>query len=111
MKTKKAKQAPERLLPVHPGRILRIQVLEARGLTQTEFALATGLPVSRINDLVKERRGLTMDSAIRIATVVGTDVELWLNLQASYDKEIAMLAKGKEYAALKPLPLPLEQAA
>ena len=103
MKTKKSKT--ERLANVHPGRIIRKEVLEARGMSQTELAQATGLPVSRINDLVKERRGITADSAIRLARALGTSVELWLNLQQSYDLEEAMLAKHKEYDSLVQLPM------
>lgn len=95
----------ERLANVHPGRIIRKEVLEARGMSQTALANATGLPVSRINDLVKERRGITADSAIRLSRALGTSVELWLNLQQSYDMEEAMLAKEKEYDSLVQLPL------
>ncbi len=95
----------KRLANVRPGRILRKEVLEARGMTQSQLAVATGLPVSRINDLVKERRGITADSAIRLARALGTSVELWLNLQQSYDMEEAMLAKEDEYDSILQLPM------
>ena len=101
MSTKKSKV--ERLPNIHPGRILRKEVLEGRGISQTHLAEATGLPVSRINDLVKGRRGMTVDSAIRLSRALGTSVELWLNLQRSFDLEEAMLAREKEYDALVPL--------
>jgi antitoxin HigA-1 len=94
---------------IHPGHLLRKYVLEERKLTQSAFAAMTGLPVSRINDIIKGRRGITMDMALRFGKVIGTGEQLWLNLQASYDRAIALEAKGPEYAALKPLPL--EQAA
>lgn len=97
------KPKPARLPNIHPGRILRKEVLEARGITQTKLAEATGLPVSRINDLVRERRGITVDSAIRLSKALGTSVDLWLNLQRSYDLEEAQLARAKEYATLQPL--------
>ena len=103
--TKKAADA-ERLPNIHPGRIIRTQVLDARGLTQSQLAKATGLPISRINDLINERRGITVDSAIRLGKALGLPPQFWINLQVSYDMEEAMLAKQKEYSAIKPLPLP-----
>ena len=91
---------------VHPGRILRIYYLEELGISQTQFAQLTGLPVSRVNDIVKERRGITADAAIRIGKVLGTDEPFWLNLQTSYERALAWQAKGSEYARLRPLPVP-----
>lgn len=91
---------------VHPGRILRIYYLEDRGISQTQFAQLTGLPVSRINDIVKERRGITMDAAIRIGKVLDTEEQFWLNLQNSYERALAWQAKGTEYAKIRPLPIP-----
>lgn len=85
-------------LSVHPGKILRQEILEARNISQSQLAQATGLPVSRINDLVKERRGITVDSAIRLSKALGTSVDLWLNLQRSYDLEEAEKSKGAEYS-------------
>jgi addiction module HigA family antidote len=90
---------------IHPGVILKKHYLDGLDLTQREFAQRTGLPVSRINDILKGRRGITMDAAIRLGTVLGTTEQLWLNLQASYDRHCAMEAKGAEYAALRPLNL------
>lgn len=99
------KASPELLPNVHPGKILRTEVLEARGISQTALAAATGLPVSRINDLVKERRGITVDSAIRLARALGTSPQLWLGLQIDYEMEEAMRSKGPEYTRIKALPL------
>lgn len=87
---------------------MRKEILEARGIRQSQLAAATGLPVSRINDLIKERRGITVDSAIRLGKALGTSTELWLNLQRAYDLEIAVQAKGDEYEGIKPM---LQQAA
>jgi addiction module HigA family antidote len=102
-KTKQRSATAKRLPSVHPGRILRNEILAARGITQSQLAASTGLPVSRINDLVKERRGVTVDSAIRLGKALGTSTELWLNLQRAYDLEEALQAKGGEYADIKPL--------
>ncbi len=90
---------------IHPGHLLKKYVIDAYGLTQSAFAQRTGLPVSRINDIIKGRRGITMDAASRIAAVLGTTDQFWLNLQASYDRHCAIEAKGAEYAKLKPLPV------
>ncbi|MDP1587075.1 MAG: HigA family addiction module antitoxin [Prosthecobacter sp.] len=97
---------PERLPNPHPGRILRKHFLEPLELTQAALAAATALPQSRITELIKERRGITVDSAIRLARVLGPHPQFWIGLQAQYDLEEAMLAKGKEYDALKRHPLP-----
>ena len=104
-KSKKRTAVPVRLPSIHPGRILRKEILEANSITQTQLADATGLPVSRINDLVKERRGITVDSAIRLGKALGTSTELWLNLQRAYDLEEAEKSKGTEYRQIKLLPL------
>lgn len=102
-KAKQRSSTAERLPSIHPGRILRNEILTARGITQSQLAASTGLPVSRINDLVKERRGITVDSAIRLGKALGTSTELWLNLQRAYDLEEALRAKGGEYEGIKPL--------
>jgi len=105
---------PVRGLPlpkIHPGVILRKYVLEERGLSQSQFAVSTGMSVSRINDIIKGRRGLTMDAVLRFAKVLGTSEGFWLNLQAAYDRAEALEAKAAEYAQLKPLPVPSREAA
>jgi len=104
-KSKKSVAVATRLPSIHPGRILRKEILEANSITQTQLAEATGLPVSRINGLVKERRGITVDSAIRLGKALGTSTELWLNLQRAYDLEEAEKTKGTEYLQIKLLPL------
>lgn len=105
VKPKKSAVVSARLPSIHPGRILRKEILEENGITQTQLATATGLPVSRINDLVKERRGITVDSAIRLGKALGTSTELWLNLQRAYDLEEAEKTRGSEYRQIKPLSL------
>lgn len=117
MKTKspmKSTSIPARDLPrapVHPGRILKKFILEDRSLTQMAFAAATGVPVSRINDIINQRRGITVDAAIRFGRALGMTEDFWLNLQTNYERACAMQAKGSEYAKIKPLPLPLPVAA
>ncbi len=95
----------------HPGRILRRHFLEPLAMTQVQLAAATGLPTSRITELLKERRAITADTAIRLARVLGPHPQFWIGLQSQYDLEAAILAKGKEYDALKRHPQPTTAAA
>ena len=112
MKTVKSISVKGLPLPkIHPGVILRKYVLDERKLSQSEFAAITGMSVSRINDIIKGRRSLTMDAVIRFAKVLGTSEGFWLNLQAAYDRAQAVEAKAAEYAQLKPLPAPALEAA
>lgn len=111
MKKPTTKSQPvERLANPHPGKLLRKFFLEPLGMTQSQLAEATGLPASRITELVKERRGITVDSAIRLARVLGPHPRFWLGLQSDYDMEQAVKERGGEYDALKRF-VPSEQAA
>ncbi len=112
MKTKTSIPAKNLSRPkIHPGTILRKHVLETRKLSQTVFAQYTGLPVSRINEIINGKRGITMDAVIRFAKVLGTSEGFWINLQAAYDRAVAVETKAAEYAHLKTLPLPVPEAA
>jgi addiction module HigA family antidote len=110
MKSKAPTQATRQLSNPHPGRLLRKFFLEPLGMTQSQLAAATGLPPSRITEVVKERRGITVDSAIRLARVLGPHPQFWLGLQADYDMEEAVKERGREYDSLKRF-VPAEQAA
>ena len=79
----------DRLPPIHPGEILREEFLVPLGMTAHELALALRVPATRINDIVKERRGITADTALRLSRYFGTTAKFWLNLQASYELEVA----------------------
>jgi addiction module HigA family antidote len=74
---------------VHPGEILLKDWLEPMGLSQYALAKAIGVPPRRINEIVKGLRGITVDTALRLATYFGTDAQSWLNLQNHYDTELA----------------------
>jgi antitoxin HigA-1 len=91
---------------IHPGIILKKYFLDDRQLSQSRFAEATGLPVSRINDIIKGRRGITVDAAIRFARALGMSEGFWINAQTTYERCCAQEEKGAEYAVIKPLPLP-----
>ncbi|MCP3019067.1 HigA family addiction module antitoxin [Cupriavidus basilensis] len=85
--------------PVHPGEILREEFLAPLGMSANALAVALHVTAARINDIVRERRGITPDTAMRLARYFGGDAESWLNLQQSYDLKVAQRAYGKEIAA------------
>lgn len=75
--------------PIHPGETLREDYLKPLGMSAHALAIALRVPPSRINDIVLERRGVTVDTAMRLARYFGGDVKSWLNLQMIYDIKIA----------------------
>ena len=81
--------------PVHPGEILREDFLKPSGLSVNALAKALRVPAPRINDVVLERRGITADTAMRLARYFGGDAGSWMNLQASYDLRVAEIANAK----------------
>ena len=74
-----------KLPPIHPGEILREEFMKPRGLSQNALARALNVPPRRINEIVLEKRGLTADTALRLARFFDTSAELWTGLQADYD--------------------------
>lgn len=84
--------------PVHPGEILREDYLKPLGLSANALAQALKVPASRINDIVLERRGITVDTALRLVRYFGGDVQSWMNLQTAYEIKVAgkVLAKKIE---------------
>lgn len=77
------------LAPLHPGEILREEYLKPLGLSMNRLALDLRVPVTRISEIVHERRGITTDTALRLARYFDTTARFWLNLQAAYDLEVA----------------------
>lgn len=76
--------------PFHPGEILLEEFLQPSGITQTAFAEQLGWTRARLNELIKGKRGITAESALDLAEVLGTSAKLWMNLQATYDLDQAM---------------------
>jgi addiction module HigA family antidote len=76
---------PSHRVPTHPGEILREEFLVPLGLTQVALAEHLGVPLQRVNELVRGRRGVTPETAWLLSQAFGTTPEFWLNLQASYD--------------------------
>ena len=93
-----------RMRPVHPGEVLREDDLVPLGMSVNALAMALGVPATRIHEIVKERRGITADTAMRLARYFGGDAESWLALQAGYDLET--LATREEIERSIPVPHP-----
>jgi addiction module HigA family antidote len=79
---------PKKLKPVHPGEILREEFMTPLGLSMNRVAIDLRVPLTRIADIVHERRGITTDTALRLARYFKTAPTFWLNLQTRYDLEI-----------------------
>src|ERR1700683_2645510 len=75
----------ERGVPVHPGEFLREDFLAPLGLSANALAIALRVPVTRISEIVRERRGITADTALRRARYFGTTPDFWMKMQMSYD--------------------------
>ncbi len=81
--------------PVHPGEVLREDFLVPLGMSANALAKPLNVPARRINDIARERRGITADTAMRLARYLGGDARSWLNLQAAYDLRVAEIANAK----------------
>jgi addiction module HigA family antidote len=77
------------LRPVHPGEVLREDYLKPLGMSANALSQALKVPASRVNDIVLERRGITVDTAMRLVRYFGGDVQSWMNLQTSYELKVA----------------------
>lgn len=94
--------------PIHPGEILREEFMIPLGLTAHALAMALRVPAPRINDIVRERRAVTADTALRLARYFGNSAEFWLGLQSDYDMKITLAENG---ARINQDVAPMEQAA
>ena len=83
------------LRPIHPGEVLREDYLKPLGLSANALSKALKVPASRVNDIVLERRGVTVDTAMRLVRYFGGDVQSWMNLQTAYEIKIAYKALTK----------------
>jgi addiction module HigA family antidote len=79
----------ERLPPIHPGEILREDFLKPLGISMNRLALDLRVPVTRIAEIVHQRRGVTPDTALRLGRYFNTSARFWMNAQSSYDLEVA----------------------
>lgn len=87
-----------RMRPIHPGEVLREEFLAPLGMSAHALAVELKVPAPRINDIVRERRAVTSDTALRLARYFGTTAQFWLNLQTSYDLRITEREIGSKIA-------------
>ncbi len=95
----------DRLPPLHPGEMLREDFMIPLGLSANALALALRVPATRIGEIVKERRGITADTALRLGRYFRMTPEFWINLQSHYDLEVARdMADAEIRRAVTPAP-------
>ena len=87
--------------PIHPGEVLREDYLVPLNMSANARAVALRIPAPRINDVVRERRSVSPDTALRLSRFFGGDAQSWLHLQAAYDPQIA--EKDADLAEIVPL--------
>lgn len=93
----------ERLDNIHPGEILKEEFLLPLGISAYRLAKDTFLPQTRISEILKGKRRITADTALRFSKFFGTSAKFWLGLQDDYDLEEERLQKSKELNDIKPL--------
>ena len=89
--------------PVHPGEILLEEFLKPLGISQYRLAHTIDVPPRRINEIVHGKRGISPDTALRLARALGTSDRFWLNLQTRYDLDVEITAHGQEFNRIQPL--------
>lgn len=89
--------------PIHPGEVLMDDFITGFGITQNRLAVAIGVPPRRINEIVHGKRGITADTAVRLARYFGTSEEFWMNLQSHYELRIEHRALRDELAGITPI--------
>jgi addiction module HigA family antidote len=94
---------PRSRRPTPPGDILRYEFLEPLGLSQKELAEALGITRVRLSEILRGKRGVTPDTALRLARFFDTTPEFWIGLQADVSLWDTLQANGKEYEKIKPV--------
>jgi len=98
------RRLPTHRPPTHPGEMLLEEILKPLGISQSAFAIRLGVSFPRLNEIVRGKRGVTADSALRLAQVTGMRVEFWLGLQLDWDLWHALRSESaKRIALLVPL--------
>ena len=85
-----------KLPPPHPGGTILEDILKPLGMSVNALAKTLGITAARLNEIVRGRRGITADTALRLARYLGTSAEFWLSLQLEYDLRVARQAKQKD---------------
>lgn len=98
------RRLPKRLPPTHPGEMLLEEFLKPLGITQTAFASRMGVSYPRLNEVIRGKRGVTTDTALRLARVTGMSADFWLGLQQDWDLWHALSSdQAQEIDKLVPL--------
>ena len=84
---------PKRRIPSHPGEILREDFLKPLGVTQVDFAAHIGVPLQRVNEIVRGKRGVSPETSWLFSGALGTTPEFWINLQAAHDLAVSRPAR------------------
>lgn len=93
----------DRIEPIHPDEVLMEDFIGGFGITQNKLAVSIGVPPRRINEIVHGKRGITADTALRLAKYFGTSAEFWINLQSRYELDRAEDQAGEQIASITPL--------
>jgi len=97
-------RVPTSRTPTHPGEMLLEEFLKPLGISQSEFAIRLEVSFPRLNELIRGKRALTPDTALRLARVLGMPADFWLGLQLDWDLWHAMRGdKAAEIAQLEPV--------
>src|SRR5437667_11869507 len=92
----------KKLKPIHPGGHLREDFMKPLRLSSNGLARALGVTPARVNEILRERRGVSADTALRLARFFGTDAQSWMNLQSHYDIQCAEDAAGPAIKRIQP---------
>ena len=99
------RRLPTEVPPVHPGEMLLEEFLKPHGVSQSAFAIRLGVSFPRLNEIIRRKRAVTPDTALRLAQVTGMSADFWLGLQSDWDLWHALRSKdAKQIAKLEPLP-------
>ena len=88
--------------PAHPGEVLKHDFMEPFALSSNALARALGVTPARVNEIVRGRRGITAETALRLARYFGTDAQSWMNLQDRYELAVAERAVADALSAIRP---------
>ena len=91
----------EQIVGIHPGEMLREEFMVPLELSSNALAIALRVPATRILEIVHERRGISADTALRLARYFGTSAQFWMNMQQNYDLAIAKEAAGAALAQVE----------
>jgi len=104
--TEAALKEGDRMPPLHPGEMLHEEFMKPLGLSANALAIALRVPVTRISEIVRERRGITADTALRLARYFNMTPEFWMGLQMDFDLETAADAAQSEiHDQIRPRPM------